>query len=127
MSARTNRLCTLVIVIALAAFMAWSILMEKPLFVPIAGIVVALLLVDLCRRYTKEIMVDERVQKINEKASAISHRISSILMAIIGLVFIAVGNNLPSEYEIVGATLAYSVCAMLLIHLSLYYFYKSRL
>ena len=127
MSAKTNRLCSLVIVLALAAFIAWSIIMEMPVFVPIAGFVVALLLMRLCRRFTKEIMVDERMQKINEKASAISYRISSVLMAIIGLVFITMRNTLPSEFEIVGSTLAYSVCAIMLIHLAFYYYYKNKL
>ncbi len=127
MSARTNRLCSLVIVFALAVFIAWSVNMEMPIFVPIAGFVVALLLIRLCRRFTREIMVDERLQKINEKASAISYRISTILMAIIGLVFITMRNTLPSELEIVGATLAYSVCAVMLIHLAFYYYYNNKL
>src|SRR4030042_2268545 len=105
MSAKTNRICSLIIVLALAVFIAWAVIMEMPVFVPIAGFVVALLLVRLCRRFTREIMVDERLQKINEKASAISYRISSILMAIVGIVFIAVRNTLPSEFEIVGSTL----------------------
>ncbi len=127
MSARTNRLCSLVIVFALAVFIAWSVNMEMPIFVPIAGFVVALLLIRLCRRFTREIMVDERLQKINEKASAISYRISTIVMAIIGLVFITMRNTLPSELEIVGATLAYSVCAIMLIHLAFYYYYNHKL
>ncbi len=127
MSARINRICSLVIVLALAAFIGWSIISEMPVFVPIAGFVVALLLIRLCRRFTKEIMVDERIQKINERASATSYRISSILMAIVGIVFIAMRNSLPSEYEIVGSTLAYSVCAIMLIHLAFYSYYKNRL
>ncbi len=127
MSARTNRLCSLVIVFALAVFIAWSVNMEMPIFVPIAGFVVALLLIRLCRRFTREIMVDERLQKINEKASAISYRISTIVMAIIGLVFITMRNTLPAELEIVGSTLAYSVCAIMLIHLAFYYYYNHKL
>ncbi|MDD4876147.1 MAG: DUF2178 domain-containing protein [Dehalococcoidales bacterium] len=127
MSARTNKICSLVIGLALAVFMAWSIIMEMPIFMPITGFVVALLLMRLCRRFTKEIMADERVQKINDKASAISYRISSILMAIIGLIFITMRNTFPSEFEIVGSTLAYSVCASMLIHLAFYYYYKNKL
>ena len=127
MSAKTNRLCTLLIVLALASFMAWSIITEAPVFVSIAGFIVALLLVSVCRRFTREIMVDERIHKINEKASAISYRISTILMAILGVTFIAMRQTLPYEFEIVGTTLAYSVCAIMLIHLAYYYYYKSKL
>jgi uncharacterized membrane protein len=127
MSAKTNRFCSLVIVVALAAFIAWSVIMEMPVFVPIAGIAVALLLVRICRRYTKEIMVDERLQKINEKAAAISYRIFSIVMAVLGVVFIAMRQTLPPEFGIAGATLAYSVCALMLIHLAFYYYYGKKL
>ncbi len=131
MSAKTYRLWYMVIVFALAAFFAWSIIAEMPLYVPIVGVVVALLLMNLLmnlyRRLTKEIMVDERLHKINEKASATSYRISSVLMAIIGITFIVMRNTLPSEYEIVGLTLAYSVCVIMLIHLGFYYYYKSKL
>ncbi len=127
MSAKTNRICSLIIVLALAAFIAWTIVKEMPIFVPIAGFVVAFLLMRLCRRLTREIMVDERLQKINEKASAMSYRISSILMAIVGIIFITMRNTLPYEFEIVGSTLAYSVCAIMLIHLAFYSYYKNKL
>ena len=55
MSARINSICSLVIVLALAAFIGWSIISEMPVFVPIAGFVVALLLIRLCRRFTKRL------------------------------------------------------------------------
>ena len=72
-------------------------------------------------------MVDERIQKINEKASATSYRISTILMAILGITFIAMKQTLSYEFEIVGVTLAYTVCAIMLVHLAFYYYYKSKL
>ena len=127
MSAKTNRLCTFVIVMALGAFVAWSVIKEVPVYVIIAGVAIALLLVRVCRRYTKEIMVDERLQKINEKAAAISYRIFSIVMALLSVVFIAMKQNLPPEFNIVSATLAYSVCALMLIHLGFYYYYGKKL
>jgi len=127
MSSRTNRICSLVIVLALAAFIGWSIVTEMPIFVQIAGLVGAILLIRLCRRFTKEIMVDERIQKINEKASAVSYRISTILMAVVGMVFVTVRNSLPSEYHIVGSTLVYSACTIMLIHLAFYSYYKGKL
>jgi uncharacterized membrane protein len=127
MSTKTYRLCTLVIVLTLAAFFGWSIIRGIPVFIPITGFIVALLLMMICRRFTKEVLVDERLHKIDEKASVISHRISSILMALIGLVFIAMRNTLPSEFEIVGLTLAYTVCTVTLMHLAFSYYYQNQL
>jgi len=127
MSAKTYRLCTLIIVIALAALIAWSILMEMPVFLPIGGVVVALLLIRLCRRFTREIMVDERIRQINEKAAAISYRIFSIAMAILGVGLIILRQSLPPTFSIIGETLVYSVCILMLIHLTFYYYYGHKL
>ena len=127
MSARTYRFCTLVIVIALAALIAWSILMEMPVFLPIGGVVVALLLIRLCRRFTRVIMVDERIRQVNEKAAAISYRIFSIAMAILGVGLIALRQSLPSTFSSVGETLVYSVCVLMLMHLTFYYYYGHKL
>jgi len=127
MSAKTYKLCTLVIGMTLAALIAWSIVAEMPVVIPILGFVVGLLLVRICRHYTKEIMDDERVQKINDKASSISYRVSTILMVGLAIVFIAMRQSLPYELEIAGITLSYTACAIMLIHFANYYFYKNRL
>ena len=127
MSAKTYRFCTLIIVIALAALIAWSILVGMPVFLPIVGVVVAMLLIGLCRRFTREIMVDERIRQVNEKAAAISYRISSIAMAILGVGLIILRQSLPPTFSIVGETLAYSVCVLMLIHLTFYYYYAHKL
>ena len=127
MSAKAYRFCTLIIVIALAALIAWSVLTEMPLLLPIGGVVVALLLLRLCRRFTKEIMVDERMHKVNEKAAATSYRIFSIAMAILGVGLITFRQSLPPIFGIVGETLVYSVCVLMLIHLSFYYYYGNKL
>ena len=127
MSAKTNKVCTPVIGIALAALIAWSIVTEMPAVIPILGFVVGLLLVRLCRHYTREIMEDERIRKINEKASSTSYRISTILMVGLAIIFIAMRQTLPYELEIAGITLSYTACAIMLIHLANYYFYKSKL
>jgi len=127
MSAKTCRFFTQATVIALAAFIAWSVIMEMPVFLPVAGVVVALLLIRLFRRFTKQIMVDERLHRINEKAAAISYRIFSIVMAVTGVALITLRHSLPDTFSIVGETLAYSVCVFMLIHLVFYYYYGRKL
>ena len=127
MSAKIYRLCTLTIVIALAALIAWSIIAEMTFFIPVAGVAVALLLIRVCRRFTREIMVDERIKKIDERAAAISYRIFSIIVVVLGVGLIAARQSLPYEFGIVGSTLAYSVSALMLIHLAFYYYYGHKL
>ena len=127
MSAKTFRMCTLAIGVAVVVLIAWSILAEIPVFVPILGFVVGLLLVRLCRQYTREIMEDERIQKINEKASSASYRTSTILMVALAIIFIAARQSLPHELEIAGITLSFTACGIMLLHLAYYYFYKGKL
>ena len=127
MNAKTNRFCVSIIVVALAVLIAWSILMEMPVFLPISGVVVALLLIRLCRRFTREIMVDERTHQVNEKAAAISYRIFSIAMAILGVGLITLRQSLPATFITVGETLVYSVCALMLLHMVFYYYYEKKL
>ena len=127
MKASTYRTCTLIIGVLLAAFIAWSIISELPVVVPALGFAVGLLLVRICRRYTKELMEDERIHKINDKASSASYRTSTILMVAVAIVFISLKNNLPYELEIAGLTLSFTACALMLVHLGYYYFYKNQL
>ena len=127
MSAKTYTFISRVVVVALAAFIAFSIILGMPVFVPIIGVVVALLLIRLCRRFTKEIMVDERLQTAGEKAAAISYRVFSIIMAALGLGFLTMKQILPPEFSIIGQTLAYSVCALMLLYMAFYYYYEKKL
>ena len=72
-------------------------------------------------------MVDERTYQINEKAAAISYRIFSIAMAILGVGLIISRQSLPIEFTTIGETLVCSVCALMLIHMAFYYYYDHRL
>ncbi len=127
MSAGTFRLCKRVIVIATAMLVAISVVLQTSILLPLGVVIAALLLMRLCRRLTKEIMVDERIRRIDEKAATVAYRIFSIAMAIISLVFIMLRTSLPPEFSIIGTTLAYSVCTLMLIHLAFYSYYGSRL
>lgn len=127
MSAKMYRLCTGIIVLALAALVGWSVAAEMPVILPLMGALVALLLIRLCRRKTKEVIVDERIEKINEKAAAVSYRVFSMVSVTLGLLLISFKDSFTPALSIVGETLAYAVCALMLIHLAFYYYYKSRL
>ncbi|MFC1871509.1 DUF2178 domain-containing protein [Chloroflexota bacterium] len=127
MSAKTYTFFSRVIVVALAAFIASAVIIGMPVFVPIVGVIVALLLRRLCRRFTKEIMVDERLQTAGEKAAAISYRVFSIVMAVLGVGSLTMKEILPPEFSIIGQTLVYSVCALMLLYMAFYYYYEKKL
>ena len=127
MSVKTYKFCTGIIGVAVAALIAWAILAEMPVYVPVLGFVVGLLILRVCRQYTREIMEDERIQKINEKASSASYRTSTIVMVIVAIVFAATKQTLPYEFEIAGITLSFTACGIMLLHLASHYYYRSRI
>ncbi|MDD5126863.1 MAG: DUF2178 domain-containing protein [Dehalococcoidales bacterium] len=127
MSARVYQFWVIVIIFALAVLVGWSVAAEMPVILPLMGALAALVLIRLLRSKTREVMVDERIERINAKAAAISYRVFSIAAVTLGLILISFKNSLPPALSIVGETLAYAVCALMLIHLAFYYYYKGKL
>jgi uncharacterized membrane protein len=127
MSAKTYGTLMRAIAAALAALIAVSIVLELPLYVPVLGIIVALVLASAFRRLVKEIMTDERNRRIDEKATATSYRIYTIVTAMVVLTVLMLRSSLPSWVGIAGETLAYSLCGLMLVHLASRSYYGKKL
>jgi uncharacterized membrane protein len=127
MTAATYRTLMRIIAFALAALIAVSIVRELPLFVPVLVIMVALLIAGILRRRVKEVMADERNLRIYEKATAASYRVYTIVAAALALVAMILRSSLPEWAFIAGQTLAYSICALMLIHLAFTGYYETKL
>ena len=127
MSAKTYETLMRVIAFGLAALIAFSIAQELPLFVPLVGIMIALIIAAQSRRYVKEVLSDERNRRIDEKATALTYRIFTIATAAIVLIAIMLRSSLPDWVFIAGQTLAYALCALMLLHLAVTRYYEKRL
>lgn len=125
MSKKTFRICGGVIVAAMSAAVGWSVAIGNAI-VPIVAVAVGVGLLHLCRRRVKEVMEDERLHKINEKASRLTFRISTITMAVTSAVLIALSHSVSADFRLVGLTLAYTVCALVVLHLVLYTYYGQK-
>ena len=126
MTAKAFRLSTLATIVVLGGLIIWTILADMPVYIPVIGIVVAIVIKYLLRRRTTETIADERLRNIGSRAITVSYRVLSVLMASLGLIFIIFKNSLPYEFGIIGATLAFAVCAMLMVQVSLYYIFAAR-
>lgn len=126
MTAKTFRLSTLAMTILLGGLIIWAILADMPVYMPVIGIVVAMVVKYILRRRTTETLADERLRNIGSRAITASYRVLNIVMALIGLIFIIFKDSLPYEFGIIGATLAFAVCAMLIVQVSLYYIFAAR-
>ena len=127
MKARTYQTMMRIIAVALAAFIALSVVRELPVYYPLIGVMVALIVASICRRFVKEIMVDERNRRIDEKATSISYRIYTIFTALFVLIVLVLRSSLPSWLGIAGETLAYSLCGLMLVHLISSKYYERKL
>lgn len=127
MNAKTYQLIVRVVTIGLALFVAYSIISEASFLVTVGAVVAALLLVFVLRHFTKEVMVDERVRRIEEKAALAAYRMFTILAAALSLSIIFFRERFPVGMTSVGETLAYAICGILLLDLGARYYYKGKL
>jgi uncharacterized membrane protein len=126
MTAKAFRLSTLTLIVLLGGLIIWTILADMPVYIPVIGIVVAMVIKYILRRRTTETLADERLRNIGSRAITASYRVLNVVMALIGLVFIIFKDSLPYEFGIIGATLAFAVCAMLIVQVSLYYIFAAK-
>ena len=127
MSARTYGMLMRVMAFALAAFIAVSIVLELPVYLPLIGVMAALVIASISRRSVKEIMSDERNRRIDEKATAFSYRLYSGVTALFALIVLLLRSGLPAWASIAGQTLAYSLCGLMLVHLAISKYYERKL
>ena len=127
MSSKTYRLIMRIVTVGVALFVAYSIIAGVSFLVVLGAVVAVLLLATVLRHFTTEVMVDERVRRIEEKAALTAYRIFTVLAAAVSLCLIFFRQSLPADLTTSGETLAYAVCAILLLHLGARYYYKARL
>jgi uncharacterized membrane protein len=127
MNAKTYQLIMRILAIIIAMVVAWSIIAEVSVLIPLATIVAAILLAMVFRRMTKEVMVDERINRIEEKSAALTYRLFTVVSGMAALGLILFRQSLPAEWTTVGETLAYTVCGLMLTHMGSHYYFKRRL
>jgi len=91
----------------------------------ILAIVIGAMISYIYKKSTDEILEDERIAKVSEKASRIAIVVFSISIAIIGMVLIIMRNEYPN-YTQAGFTLSYAAVALLAIYYIFYGYYNKK-
>jgi len=125
MSIKTYRLWMVVITMIVAALVGWSVTTGNVL-VPIPTFLAGAIILYLCQRRVKAFTEDERVHSIVNQASRRTIEIVVIFMAIAGAILLAMSRGGSPDFEPAGLTLAYSVCATLIIYNILYTYYNKK-
>ena len=87
----------------------------------IAAVIVGNILMVLGRKKVTEVLEDERIYRISEKASRRVLEIFGIGSALIGMVLIT-----SNSYAKVGYILAFSACVLLMFYLIFYSYYNRK-
>jgi uncharacterized membrane protein len=123
---RQYRIYKLLIVLLLAGIVS-SFITAGNFIIPLATFLVAIILMFFLKKNVDATLTDERIDTIAGKASRAVFTISTILMALTGMVLIALRETYP-QYLITGYLLSYLGCGMLFLYVILfkYYYYSKR-
>ena len=88
---------------------------------PAIAFIIGTVLIALGKRGVKEVMEDERTERIGEKASRRTYQVFVIGAALIGTTLVAL-----NKHTEVGYTLAFSACALLLLYIIFYGYYSRK-
>ena len=125
MSFKQFMLLRIIAIIVVATLAVWTAATDNWwIMIPIVIIGTTILL--LFSRRVKEIIVDERVHSIADKASRLAVKIFVGLTVVTGAVLIILGRDGSPQLFQAGLTLAYSVCAILVIYWIAYFYYSRK-
>jgi len=113
----------IVVAMFLAALVGQAVILNN-FYLAGAAVLIAIGLIILTKRRVKEVIADERDYEIAGKAARWSLTIFSAIGSIAVLVLMSLRQKDP-VFEAIGAVLAYSICALLLLN-SLIFGYLNR-
>ena len=123
MSKTTFMLCRTALIIAGCFGVVWAALSKNYILLPFIIVAWGGLLFFLSRR-VKEVLKDERSERIQEKAARITVLVFAIIAYTVGAVLVLVGGGgISSDLTQIGLTISTSAFAMLVIYWIIYFYY----
>jgi uncharacterized membrane protein len=92
---------------------------------PIVTILTMMIVLHALKRQVKEVLEDERDYEIAGKAARYTLTIFSAISGVIIIILFALRGQAPVS-ETVGVTLAYSICALLLVYSAIFKYFQNR-
>lgn len=124
MTEKTMKSYRLALAVILALIVGWAV-NRGNIVAPIIAIVAALILVFILRKKVTDIVVDERVTHIRQKASRATISVFAVGAALLSIIFTVLTRDNPALFG-AGQTLAYAACAMLILDSLFYYYYNKK-
>jgi uncharacterized membrane protein len=125
MKRKTFTLLSIITTAAIGYVMGWSINSGSP-FIPVVAVAAGTVFICLLKRRVNEVIEDERIWRINEKASGFTLRVFLPLTAVIGIVLVSLSKGGVYSFEKEGYILLYCTYALLVLFLVSYIYYGRR-
>ena len=126
MSVKAYRLWIAAITIIVVGLVGWGVATGNA-FIPAPAVIAGVVILCFCRKRLKVVVEDERIHRIGDQASRRTIEIALIAMAVIGSTLIALSSDGRPELELIGVTLGYSVCSILVLYTILYNYFSRKL
>ena len=126
MSYRKFMLLRIVIVMIMVVLIVWAVNSGHPM-VPVPTAIAATVILLLLRRGVKEVVVDERIYSIADKAAQKAFRTFGILAAVTGATLVAISKGGSPALLHVGLTLAYATCVLVMLYYIFYTYYNRKM
>ena len=125
MKTRQYKFYKLLIVMILAAIVG-AFVTNGNFVIPLIVLLVAVILMFLLKRNVNEVLTDERLEHITGRASRLTFTIATVLIAVSGLILIALREKYP-EYYLLGNVFAYLTCGLLFLYVIIFKYYSRKI
>ena len=120
MNRKRFAMCGAVISAIIGAIVGYSMHIHN-FVLPFVAVIAGILILHLLRRKVDEVIEDERIYRISEKASRRVLEIFSVGSALVGITLIAL-----DKHQEAGYALAFSACILILLYMVFYAYYSMR-
>ena len=123
MKQKQFRIIVFLIIMSMAAVLSFAFSVGNPALAAssfFAGVTV----IYLCKTRLDEVIEDERIRQVSQKASWVTYQIVVLSFAIGGSILIAMRNDYPMYSEL-GFFMAYASCGVILLY-GLFYMYYNK-
>ena len=120
MNRKRFAMCGAITTGAIGAIVGYSVYTHN-FMLPFIAVTAGILILHLLRRKVDEVIEDERIYRISDRASRRTLQVFGMGTALVGTTLICLG-----RYSEIGYTLNMSVCILIILYLIFYGFYSRR-
>ncbi len=126
MSKKIYTLCRVLITAAIGITVGISVLTDI-VVLPLAAVFIGMGLLYLCRKNVKDVIADERVYRISERASRLTIAVFGPVAAVVTTVLLVLSNGAYPGLKPVAYTMAYLVSVLSVLYAVFYIYYERKI